>query len=1187
MPSRPAIQISLTKFPPFPMSPARRRPVFEFHILASARETYSFDEELFSISGKVIFPDFHAVRVFAQKINARREAHKFPERAVKAGHLNAMGLIDEILHYVLTLYEETANPGVFSRAIKFLEQRDGKSSVEKTLRTFVSLFPPRDVYKGAMEPETYLRQIAAGKPNTEITLEELILLFISNLNPAFEPFKELFDDAELSKETSYRKLTADLEEFFRTEKRFGPDNQHIFDLLRAPMLASPHSLEGQLEFIRKRWGMLLSDKFLKRILGAGDLLKEEARLVFPPGTVPARTVVPEYPPWGQGADSERFTADLDWMPRVVVLAKNTYVWLDQLSKKYRRGITKLDQIPDEELDRLARWNITGLWLIGIWERSSASQKIKQMTGNPEAVASAYSIYDYEISSDLGGDPAFLNLRQRAWDRGIRMAGDMVPNHMGIYSRWVVERPDYFIQSDYSPFPNYRFTGANLSENPGVEVRIEDGYWTRRDAAVVFQRTETQTGNVRYIYHGNDGTSMPWNDTAQLDFLKEEVREAVIQTILHVARKFSIIRFDAAMTLTKQHFQRLWYPQPGSGGDIPSRADHAMTKEEFDRLFPREFWREVVDRINAEMPDTLLLAEAFWLLEGYFVRTLGMHRVYNSAFMHMLMKEENAKYRALIKNTLAYNPEILKRYVNFMSNPDEQTAIAQFGKDDKYFGVALMMVTLPGLPMFAHGQVEGFTEKYGMEYKRAYYDENPDEELIRRHEREIFPLVQKRYLFSGVENFELYELRDHRGVLNENVFAYSNMARGERALICYHNKYEECAGSIKSGVPKIQTAQSGPSSRNLAESLALDSRDHVYYLFRERKTGLEFLRPGRELAERGLHVELGAFQYQVFMDFREVYDETGDYSRLAGSLGGRGVPDVQEALIGMRLKPVHEAFSAMLDSSVLDRVRHLIHQPSPVEGVHARELATLTGAYERFVQSVSDFLVTKTGRAGMEARFREDLEGLRIVSHLLHSAPAKNRRAGKSSPQPQVFGLLRRMQDPGSMGELSILLAWLSTRRLGELISEIDVPRESAVLVDRLRIESLIHRESPANRVPGLLKIIIRYQDAFSAENDDAIHQAIQAMLDDDELRQALHVNEHGGVLYYNKEALETLLDWLFLASIIKTSAKAGAATIDSTGLKGRLASLRRIKSLSDQSGYRLDGLKKALAVPSRAIEQQA
>ena len=72
---------------------------------------------------------------------------------------------------------------------------------------------------------------------------------------------------------------------------------------------------------------------------------------------------------------------------------------------------------------------------------------------------------------------------------------------------------------------------------------------------------------------------------------------------------------------------------------------------------------MVDRCAAEVPGTLLLAEAFWLLEGYFVRTLGMHRVYNSAFMNMLRDEENANYRNVIKNTLEFDPEILKRYVD--------------------------------------------------------------------------------------------------------------------------------------------------------------------------------------------------------------------------------------------------------------------------------------------------------------------------------------------------------------------------------------------------------------------------------------------------------------------------------------------------------------------------------------------
>ena len=218
---------------------------------------------------------------------------------------------------------------------------------------------------------------------------------------------------------------------------------------------------------------------------------------------------------------------------------------------------------------------------------------------------------------------------------------MVPNHMGIDSRWVIEHPDRFISVAEPPFPAYTFGGENLADDDRVEIRLEDHYWNDSDAAVVFERRDRATGERRYVYHGNDGTSFPWNDTAQLDYLRADVREAVIQTILEVARRFPVIRFDAAMVLAKKHIERLWWPEPGHGGAIPSRSEHAMPRAEFERLMPNEFWREVVDRVAAEAPDTLLLAEAFWLLEGYFVRTLGMHRVYNSAFMHMLRDEDNA------------------------------------------------------------------------------------------------------------------------------------------------------------------------------------------------------------------------------------------------------------------------------------------------------------------------------------------------------------------------------------------------------------------------------------------------------------------------------------------------------------------------------------------------------------------
>ena len=134
---------------------------------------------------------------------------------------------------------------------------------------------------------------------------------------------------------------------------------------------------------------------------------------------------------------------------------------------------------------------------------------------------------------------------------MRLASDMVPNHMGLDSKWVMEHPDWFLGRDDLPYPAYSFHGPNLSNDERVGIWLEDHYYDSSDAAVVFKREDRWSGHVRYLYHGNDGTSFPWNDTAQLDYLNAEAREAVIQTILAVARRFPVIRFDAAMVLAKE------------------------------------------------------------------------------------------------------------------------------------------------------------------------------------------------------------------------------------------------------------------------------------------------------------------------------------------------------------------------------------------------------------------------------------------------------------------------------------------------------------------------------------------------------------------------------------------------------------------------------------------------------------
>ncbi|HZO31179.1 MAG TPA: alpha-amylase, partial [Chloroflexota bacterium] len=381
---------------------------FELHVSRRARDRYQFDDTLFTLTGNVVFANFRAARVFAQQMNEHLDLVNYPERAVKPGQLNAMGLIDEILHYLVGVYREQHGADVMERALTRLEARLGKEALDKTLRAFADSFPTVALYRRQIDLDTYLAGQTDGLPNRQIVLEELLLLWLSNENPACSGFVELFDDADLRHDTAYARVINELRTFFDSEPLFGPEQQNLIAELRAPAIAHPHSLESQLSYILERWGSILG-KYVYRLLSSLDVIKEERKLIF---LGPGPTQVPVYDftslagEDGAGTEAEAFSPELGWMPSLVLMAKNTYVWMDQLSKKYGRLIDRLDQIPDEELEQLGRWGVTGLWLIGVWERSPASQRIKVLCGNPDAVPSAYSLYDYNIAHDLGGEAAY-------------------------------------------------------------------------------------------------------------------------------------------------------------------------------------------------------------------------------------------------------------------------------------------------------------------------------------------------------------------------------------------------------------------------------------------------------------------------------------------------------------------------------------------------------------------------------------------------------------------------------------------------------------------------------------------------------------------------------------------------------------------------------------------------------------
>ncbi|MGB6721532.1 MAG: hypothetical protein WBE72_12100 [Terracidiphilus sp.] len=312
--------------------------MMEFHIARKARERYQFAEALFSYTGNVVFASMSACREFAYRMNQVREVDKYPERAVHAGQLFAMGLIDEASHVLMARYREQLDPQVMTGALDWFADHVGPEALDAMLLAFVEQFPGASVMRGLETPRQWLAGSTSGTPHRAAALEELLLLWSANRNEAFRPFEELFEDKSLAEKTVYRQVTAQMPEYFATRPLVPvPDAKplSLLDLLRAPAMRAPASLSEQLETIRRLWKPLLGYSLERFLLMAGEILREEELAIwmqFNPPAARAREAAERHrrtgqqqwpsvvshadvPVFGDPAhEYEKFSADTAWTP---------------------------------------------------------------------------------------------------------------------------------------------------------------------------------------------------------------------------------------------------------------------------------------------------------------------------------------------------------------------------------------------------------------------------------------------------------------------------------------------------------------------------------------------------------------------------------------------------------------------------------------------------------------------------------------------------------------------------------------------------------------------------------------------------------------------------------------------------------------------------------------------------------
>jgi len=484
----------------------------------------------------------------------------------------------------------------------------------------------------------------------------------------------------------------------------------------------------------------------------------------------------------------------------------------------------------------------------------------------------------------------------------------------------------------------------------------------------------------------------------------------------------------------------------------------------------------------------------------------------------------------------------------------------------------------------------------MEFRRAQRVEMPDEGLVAEHWRRITPLLHRRGLFSGARDFRLYDCWTDGGGVNEDVFAYSNRDGDERALVLFHNRWADARGWIRTSVSFAEKRSDGTRplrQATLAESLGLDARRAPHVRCRDVVSGFEFLFRTRELADRGLRVELPGYGSRVLIGWREVPEDGRPWGELCNALQGGGTASLDERMLEHELAPVQHALAAVADALGLDAARD-----APPAGALPARSATNEAAIARGL------------RAAFEQRVRAFLERARAFAHGASSAsaglPAGGAWTGDEAlalaAAGDAFEALLRLpalpaarrwaKDAEAAAALPleplevaaaerrhattwcIAVTWLAARALGPAAVRGGGDADAARLFDAMRLrrgvfEALAFRglgwsEEDRWRAAALVRAALAHAGWRAAGPADAP----PPWRDDHDVRWLIGAHEADGVAWFRREEHARFVWWRALPALLDVAAKDSTAVAGAEAAEWAGHELRRAQS----AHWRLDEL---------------
>jgi len=424
-----------------------------------------------------------------------------------------------------------------------------------------------------------------------------------------------------------------------------------------------------------------------------------------------------------------------WARHPVIYEVNTWVWLNDLSRKHKTAID-LSTVPVQEWDAIASGGFDAVWFMGVWERSPAGIGISMRNDGllqdfrralpdfspQDNVGSPYCVRRYAVDNHLGGPAGLAAARRQLARRGLRLILDFVPNHVAPDNQWVTDHPEYFVQG----------SADDVRNAPASYIEVAG----------------------RAFACGRDPYFAPWPDVLQLNAFHPRLRQAVIETVSEIAEQCDGIRCDMAMLMLNAVFERTW------GGRAGPKPDH-------------DYWTTVIPAIKGRHAEFRFIAEAYWDLE-WELQQQGFDFCYDKKLYDRMEHGPAESVRQHLLADLSYQEGM----VRFIENHDEPRAAAAFG-DGRSRAAAVAILTLPGARLLHEGQFEGWRVRLPVFLARRPA-ETVDRELGAFYQL-LLKLTNRDLFRSGS-----WRLCDRSGWPDnqscENVLAWCWVKDSERALV---------------------------------------------------------------------------------------------------------------------------------------------------------------------------------------------------------------------------------------------------------------------------------------------------------------------------------------------------------------------------------------------------------------------